>query len=426
MKTVLMIAPYFVPRRRVGALRPFKFAIHLRSYGYDPVVLTIADPGSRLTNREKKLLQDIKIIKIEPPFDRTTSPKNEVNPEDQVHPFLDWLDKQTPLDTWIYLFIWRYFYILQKVKETDPDIVWATGDPWSGLWLGEKLARNLSKPFVADFRDPWTVSGVNLRERSPFSMEIDKIVEKKIIDNAQKLIFTSRLTEKRYTDSYKLKDEKTATIYNSYDQTLIKDPENVAWGEELDPDYLNIIFFGRFRRLSPATPVAEALRELKKLNAEDVSYIHIHSFGKPDTGNIKIIREYGVEKNFIYHKPVVPEKMIPILESADILLLSTNMDRKEIIPAKLWDYLSVDIPILSIAPNPEIGEIIMRSKAGIQVHPDERIELAELLHSFAQAKRNDESFLLSPEQEIPDREIYEARHTSGELASVFDELLTDG
>ncbi|MDZ7682579.1 MAG: hypothetical protein U5J63_12930 [Fodinibius sp.] len=30
MKKLLMVAPYFLPRRRVGALRPFKFAIHLR------------------------------------------------------------------------------------------------------------------------------------------------------------------------------------------------------------------------------------------------------------------------------------------------------------------------------------------------------------------------------------------------------------
>ena len=72
-----------------------------------------------------------------------------------------------------------------------------------------------------------------------------------------------------------------------------------------------MIFFGRFRRLSPVTPVADALKVLKNINSEDASNIHIHSFGKPDADNLKLIREYGLENNFIFHEPVVPEKMLP-------------------------------------------------------------------------------------------------------------------
>lgn len=421
-----MIAPYFVPRRRVGALRPFKFAIHLRSFGYQPYVLTIASPESTSTDSEKKVLEDIPIIEIESPFDRTTQKTSGTKTDENESPVLNWLDKNTPLDSWIYLFLLKYFEIFKKAKEINPDIIWATGDPWSSLWLGEKLSHSLSKPLVADFRDPWTVSDVNLRNRSGFSMAIDKEIEKKIIYNADKLIFTSRLTRERYSEHYKLTGEKAKTIYNSFDLTLAKANKDETWGEELNPEYLNLIFFGRFRRLSPVTPVADALKELKKMSTGDASYICIHSFGKPDPQNLYMIREYGLEKNFIYHEPVVPEKMLPVLKSADILLLSTNMDREQVIPAKLWDYLSVEIPILSITPNPEVGDIIMRSKAGIQVHPHEKVEIAELLQSFAKAKRNDESFLLSPEKEIPDRNIYEAKHTSEELASVFDDLLTNG
>ena len=421
-----MIAPYFIPRRRVGALRPFKFAVHLRSYGYQPVILTISSPKNECTELEKKLLEEIQVLEIDPPFDRTTPKKKNSDSKEKQKSFLDWLDKQTPLDSWIYLFLMRYFKIFQKVKKLDPEIIWATGDPWSGLWLGEKLSRSLSKPFVADFRDPWTFSNVNLRERSPFSMDIDRQVEKRVIQNANRVVFTSGRTEKKYGEEFNLPATKTRTIYNSYDSSLIKEHKDQSWDETLNPDFLNLIFFGRFRRLSPVTPIANALKELISISPEDNLSIRIHSFGKPDSENLRAIREYGLEKNFIYHEPVVPEKMVPVLKSADILLLSTNMEREQVIPAKLWDYLSVQIPILSITPNPEVGDIIMRSKAGIQVQPDKKAEIAELLQSFAKAKRNGESFLLSPEKEIPDRNMYEAKHTSGELASMFDELLANG
>lgn len=420
-----MIAPYFIPRRRVGALRPFKFAIHLQSYGYQPVVLTIAGSASQYTELEKRLLCNIPIIKIKTPFDRTLD-KEESLFDGKDNTFFDWIDKHTPVDSWIYLFFWKYSEIKEKVKKIDPDLIWATGDPWSGLWLGEKLSRSLSKPFVADFRDPWTLSNVKLRERSSFSMSIDRRIEKRVLQNADKFIFTSKLTEKKYADVFYLPEEKSQTIYNSFDPTLTKEYKDEVWNENLDPNHLQLVFFGRFRRLSPVTPICNALKKLKEGFPEDASFIKIHSFGTPDKQDLHTIKKYELEENFIFHKPVAPEKIIPILSSFDILLLSTNMERDLVIPAKLWDYLSVNIPIFSITPNPEVGDIIMRSKSGIQVHPKELSEIAELLHSFAQAKRDHHSFLLAPEEKYPDRKRYQAKYTTRELAEVFDELLKHG
>ena len=430
MRKVFMVAPYFTPRRKVGALRPFKFAIHLQSFGYQPYVLTIADSESTCTRREKELLEDIPIVSIEPPMDRTTSDTKSRSgnrgSEKLTSQLMDWIDQQTPMDTWVYLFLKNYFWIRKKAREIDPDIVWATGDPWSGLWLGKKIAKDLSLPFVADFRDPWTLSRIGLRKRSSFSEGIDQQIEKSIVQNASKLIYTSRLTENKYRDRYHLPEDKTETIYNSFDRTLLDEAENRSVDLDLNPDYLNLIFLGRFRRLSPVRPIVEALSELKERSSEHAEYIHIHSFGEPDAKQYSTIRNHGLERNFTFHPRVVPENVGGVLKNGDILLLSTSPERHEVIPAKLWDYLSVEIPILSIAPNPEVGEIIMRSKAGIQVNPDQTHELAEILKSFATAKMSGESLLLSPEKEIPDRNIYEAKTKTGELAALFDELLTDG
>jgi glycosyltransferase involved in cell wall biosynthesis len=427
MKSVLMIAPYFVPRRRVGALRPFKFAIHLKRYSYNPVVLTIANPDGRLTQKEKKLLDGIKVIEVGSPLDRTEKVKSEKEKRTSrlSESVMGWIDKQTPVDSWIYLFKLRYSWILQKAKEIAPELVWATGDPWSGLWLGEKLAAELKKPYVADFRDPWTLAKVNLRERSLFSAGLDREAEKKVVKNADKIIFTSKLTEKKYSDHYKFGENKSATIYNSFDTVLVKPKHDKNRSLNVDNETLNLIFFGRFRRLSPVNSVANALDVLKKKFPEDSKYIRIHSFGEPDSENRDIIQYFGLQENFVFHQPVIPENMIPVLKSADILLLSTNTDRQEIIPAKLWDYLSVEKPIFSIAPNPEVGEIIMKSKAGLQVHPDEKEEIAEILHSFAVAKRNNETFLFAMEEDLPDRNVYESQETTKQLAAVFDELTSN-
>lgn len=431
MKTVLMIAPYFVPRRRVGSQRPYKFAIHLRSYGYEPVILTIANTGTEMTSKEKEFLNGIKIIEIKPPFDHTANAQtNSITSEQKVkkrvaNKFIEWLDKQTPMDSWIYLFMLRYLNIRNKVSEINPDLVWATGDPWSSLWLGEKLSQAFSVPFIADFRDPWTLSKMQLRERSSFSAGIDMEIEKRIVMNADKLIFTANITEENYAGFYTFEKQKTATIYNSYDSTLPGVKIEDEWGTTFDTSHLNMIFFGRFRRLSPAHSIIKAMKVLKEKNPDAAERIKIHSFGIPDEENETAIREAALDNNFVYHQPVEPEKKDIVLKHADILLLSTDAQREEIIPAKLWDYLSVHTPIFSIAPNPEVADIIMRSKAGVQVHPGEKMEIAELLETFSKEKERRSDSLFTPESDIPDRGIYEARQTTKQLASIFDELLAD-
>ncbi len=422
-----MIAPYFVPRRRVGAQRPFKFVIHLRDYGYEPVILTIGTPGAAMTENEKEMLEGIEIISVGAPFDQTVKkPSKKGEKKSKLgQDLLDWIDKQTPMDSWIFLFLARYFSIKKNVTQVQPDLIWATGDPWSSLWLGEKLSKSLEIPFIADFRDPWTLSNLPLRNRSSFSEGIDMEIEKRIVQSADKLIFTAMLTEYLYSDFYNLPEDKTATIYNSYANT-ISDTEVDEWDAEIDPGNLNMIFFGQFRRLSPVKSIVKALKILQNKNHEASKRIKIHSFGLPDEQNMNRIKDAGLLQNFTFHEPVEPEKKDQVLKHADILLLSTDEKREEVIPAKLWDYLSVHTPIFSIAPNPEVADIIMRSKAGVQVHPGEKMEIAALLESFSIEKANRSNSLFMPETILPDRGIYEAKQTTKQLASIFDEVLEDG
>ncbi len=426
MKTVLMIAPYFIPRRRVGALRPFKFVIHLKKFGYEPVVLTIGAPGSNKTTIEKELLDGITVIETSTPFDQTGASEKKSETTGFTKNFskavLNWIDKQTPLDTWIYLFKAKYRSIYTEIKKIDPDIVWATGDPWSGLWLGEKISNDLNKPFIADFRDPWTLSQVNLRARSSFSSHWDQKIEKKILARADRITFTSEQARIKYTKTYSNIANKSVTIFNSFDRNLLNPNPVNKWDENLDRDKLNVIFFGRFRRLSPVKHIAKALNNLKIDTPDILKDIRIHSFGFPDSECHDNIQKLDLGKFFVSHDSVMPEYMTSVLKSADILLLSTNVERDDIIPAKLWDYLSVDVPILSIVSNPEIGEIIDKTKSGIQLHPEETGRIAELLTDFVLAKKKNGSVAFSEKSDHANREIYSSEYTTRQLASILDEL----
>lgn len=429
MKTVLMVAPYFIPRRRVGSLRPFKFAKHLMNLGWNVKILTIGTSSDELTDREKEALKNVEIIPVTPPFDRTASSSKSNKKKSSSKSFFDkigeWVDKHTPADTWIYLFLMRYFQILKKVKAAKPDIIWCTGDPWSGLWLGDKIAKNLNVPLVADFRDPWTLTSVNLRNRSDFSRNMDQKMEKKIIQNADRVIFTSKAAQEAYKSYYSLTDSKTDTIYNSFDSTVQNQKEESGWDGKLDKSKLNILFFGQFRRLSPAKPMADILRVLKKKSTNAFEHIQINSFGEMIPEEKKYIMDAGLESSFTEHEKVLPELSKTVLNKADLLLVSTHEKREHIIPAKLWEYLSIEKPILSITPNSEIGEILKRSGAGVHFHPKEKNKVADFLIQAVENKNSGKPIVSITDVTQSGRNEYDASATAGQLANILESLVKD-
>ena len=424
---MLMIAPYFVPRRRVGAQRPFKFAIHLEKFGWKPTVITIADQNQDLSANEKRLLKEVEIIEVKPPFDRTTNQssvkavKQEENKKKGMADRLsDWIDKQVPMDTWFFFFLLNYRTIQKKSEELSPDIIWSTGDPWSGHWLGEKLSENLSVPWIADFRDPWTLSELSLRHRSAFSEKLDRKYESRFIKKADKLIFTSQQTSNIYKEHYKLSEYKTETIYNSFDPNLFPETKKTVWSADIDEKKFNIFFFGKFRRLSPIEPILQSVKKLEEMDAEKADNLLIHSFGIPDEDQLKLIREHNAEKYFDFHDPVLPELTIPVLKKADLLFLSTDPSRKNIIPAKLWDYLATGIPILSVAPNPEISDILSKSASGEQFDPDNLTGISnyiiELMADGKMAKKAVTSGVSD----------FTTESSAEKLALIMDDLTSDG
>ena len=429
MKKVLMISPFFIPRRRVGALRVFKFAIHLKDFGYQPGILSVQDDSGILTEKETELLEGIPQFSISPPFDKTSNhdlPQNKAPEKEKMSGFSPaaWVDKHTPMDTWIYLFLLRYSSIMKIAKEWNPDIVWATGDPLSALWLGRKIAKSLHKPFVADFRDPWVPGGVSLRQRSAFSSLFDRRAERQIVKEAARMVFTSRSTEQAYREYYDLNPDVTTTIYNSSSRLLVESTDHETGPRLSEEGKFTLLFFGRFRRLSPAEPIISTIQTLKEHEGEKIGeLLEIHSFGRPDPHQSELIAESGLEKMFIFHDIIPPEKSASVLNEADLLLLTTHKERKLVIPAKLWEYLNANPPVLSIAPNPEIGEIINQLEKGCHAGPDNPGIAARYLAEQIRKKMKGEADQHSTPIAESMRDRYGSYETTRTLSLLFDDLL---
>ena len=424
MPTVLLVAPYFLPRRRVGAMRPLRFAIHLREFGWDPVVMTIASRGS-LTTREAELLEGVPVVELRPPFDLTGGSESQLGGEEgRGAGGRRLLRLPLPVDGWLPFFLSAYGRILREVRRIRPDAVWSTGDPWSGLVITERFCRRLGIPWIADFRDPWTICRVRSRGRGPILRAMDRHFEGRVLRGADAILFQATETERRYRERFAELGLRTRTITNSFDEALLADPVFAGGAPPPVPgDQLHIGFFGRFREMSPAGPMIQALAEAGRRQPEPAAAVHVHSFGPLNAADQASAEAHGLADRFHAEEAVPLEEALSALRRFDILLLSTHPDRDEIIPAKLLEYLAVGRPILSLSPNPEVAGILEETGTGVQLPVDDAAGLADLLVACAGAKREGRRLPIPFACDQGRVAAYEARATTRQLADLLESIV---
>lgn len=434
MKSVLMISPYFPPRKRVGSLRAYKFAKYLRESGYQPVIVCLETKGSELTPEEKTALDGSFIYHLKNPFDLTskrsgsqlgvgkklfsegTSHKSIEKPPKRSLSGL--VDKWFPIDTWLPVLLPQLAEVSSIVEKHDCKLIWSTGDPWSALVFSRILSKKHDLPWIADFRDPWTLCSTRYNDRPESILRLDQREERKIIRSATKVVFTAETTSEIYASYYPEHAGKFKTIYNSFDINLSLNHKQKS--AQNDNQALNILFFGRFRDLSPASPIMYILHHLKQNNENLMQGVKLLYFGAMSHEDHALGKKLNVLEYFSQQDPVHHDKATEVLNKADLLLLSTDPGRFEIIPAKLWDYLPSSTPILSIAPNPEISKILHKTGRGVSFRPDDIAGCALFLESVLLNRSLPDDFSNVHDDEL---KSFTSKATSSDLAGLFDSIL---
>ena len=416
-------------------MRPFRFAIHLREFGWEPTILTIASPGAQLTDKEAHLLKDIRVRSITSPIDRTFRSESQLGPlsgkegrsrQGALASWIATLDRQFPVDTWLPLFAAKFGTMLRQAAEVNPQVIWATGDPWSGLVAGQWLSKRLGVPYIADFRDPWTLSEVRTRKKWAWVKRIDQRAERRVVAGADVLMFQTRRVADAYRERYACLDPTMVVIANSFDPDVFDDPiaiEGGVNGEDVLSDrssMLRIGFFGRFRAMSPAAPIMDALAELQKRQASLAERVCVHSFGPLSEADAARARAHGLEGRFVCEDAVPLEKALSVLRRFDLLLVSTDMRRRHIIPAKVFEYLAVGRPILSLSPNPEVGEMLQRTGTGVQMQDKEAV--ARLLTDCIHARELGQPLPIPFDPKPEEIMRHDARATTREFVRTLDAL----
>jgi glycosyltransferase involved in cell wall biosynthesis len=394
VRKVLMVAYTFPPMGGSGVQRTVKFAKYLPEFGWHPVILTVSNPSLR--EADVSLLEE---LPIDLPVYRTPdgnlpdllrrtarkiglissdgrhaektgsdssilSPPAKSQSRTALSRFADvWL--QIP-DQFIYWLPTALRVGLRVVKQCD--VIYSTSDPFTDHIVAVLLHALSGKPWVADFRDPWTQYVTYQRWSSRLRSRVDVFFEKRLLKIPDVVSVTCAATAKSFQEICpSLPKDKFIEITNGFDAEdfqLVCSPF----------DRFTIAYTGRFHgKKNTSHSFLRALGELRRECPELVAEIQVLFAGMFEEECRTLLKQWDLEEmarplGYVSHR-----KSVELLLKSHVLLLTLNDEPGVNLtyPGKLFEYLAAEKTILALVPAGATADLIRDMEAGLVIAPDD-------------------------------------------------------
>lgn len=223
------------------------------------------------------------------------------------------------------------------LEHWTPDVIYATGPPFTGLLIGYRLSKAFGVPLITELRDRW----VDDPYYPPpvWRLRIDGALERRVIERSSALVTVSE----PWAVDYRAKYAKPVTVvYNGYDPEALEGAASVG---AMNDTALRIVYTGGIYpgRRDPA-PLFAAMQSLNLTPDR----IRMDFYGTNPDHVWPIARQYDVEALVTVNPPVTHREAVELQQGADILLLMQWNDPREQgnVPGKLFEYMGARRPIL--------------------------------------------------------------------------------
>jgi glycosyltransferase involved in cell wall biosynthesis len=435
-KRVLIVAYYFPPSGGPGVQRVLKFAKYLPEFGWDPAVLTVRDGD--YPARDPSLLAEIPpgmpvhrtpIFEPYTVYRALTGKKKgeavDVNtnyrPGTKV-PLAEKLSQAVRAT----LFIpdarvgWLPYGLgrgARIAREWGADLIFSSSPPYTAALLGRGIARRAKLPWVFELRDPWT-GFLSAPVRHGPSRDLDRRLERNCVRDADRVVLAWRGIGRDLESKYPgLGAPKFRLIENGFD------PDDLAGVEPIRSDRFTVVYTGSMYGVRNPGTFLEAVARL--LGGGRVS---------PGELLVRFVGRFGDEVRAMFRRPelegVVEEvghrphaESVRYTLGADVLLLVVDdvAGSEGIVPGKVFEYIGARRPILAVAPEGDVADLIRRTGAGVVVDRNDVNGMAEALARWIEERRATGGVAFPGREDEVNR--LSRRGRTEQLARVFDEVL---
>jgi glycosyltransferase involved in cell wall biosynthesis len=412
----VFIAFEFPPLATGGVYRALGLVEHMPAHGIDLDVVTVDPSDYRDWTRA--------------PFDEQLASR--IPPSTRVHytasGFPRWYWRLTnrrlgrkvaQLAHWgdpVSLF-WRkpLFETLDRiVEERRPDVILATAPPFGVTVLARAAARRYRLPWVADWRDPWTLWRMTPLPSYAHYLYI-KAQERAALREANVSVATSHVTCADWQRIFPKADpRRLVTVYNGYDRARVQ--PTVPRGPIRTITHIGHFYYdpqSREALLSPRhtrplhrwmfyTPRREdwlyrspyffllGLRRFADQHPALASRLRVKFAGAVPDWLPPMLRATGTESLVELLGWVEHRHAAALADTADALLLTSAKvlgGRDYSVAGKLFEYVGARRPVLGVLTDGAMRDLITESGLGVLADPDDTDAVAAAIASVALADR---------------------------------------
>jgi glycosyltransferase involved in cell wall biosynthesis len=401
---ILFLADNFPPERNAQASRVHERARYWVKWGHQVTVVTCAPnspegrvfPGYRNAWRWKEELDGIQVVRV-----KTFITRN----EGVLRRMLDYLS-----------FLPAAF--LAGLREQSPDIIAATSPQMFAALAACSLALFKRRPWLLEISDLWPESVLAVGAMSSPNIII------RLLDRVMQFLYRRADRIVVLTDAFKqriaargISPGKIHTIQNGADLTVYRPRDrdaNLARSLRLPPKAFVIGYLGT---IGMAHGLEGVLDAAERLLGTHIRFLLVGP-GAERERLMKLARQRGLA-NVLFILPQPKSEMPRYWSLCNIALVHLKNEPlfATVIPSKLFEAMSMGVPILLVAPEGEASKLVEAEGVGIHVPPGDSEALAQVIALLA---KSDDSL-----QELADCCGRTApRHSREEQARLYLDVLS--
>ncbi len=387
-----MVAYHFPPvGHSSGVHRTLKFSQYLPAHGWQPSILTIHPRAYERVSGHQ--LKDVpSSIHVERACGLDTAKHLAIM--GRYPGFLALPDR------WISWWPGAVISGLMLIRKYQSRVIFSTYPIATAHLIGLALHKLTGLPWVADFRDSMTEADY---PSGRVKWKIYRWIERKVVESADKVIFTTPGTIRMYLERYPcIPKERWVVIENGFDEENFREAERaLATIQPISTKKLVTLVHSGLLYPWERDPqdFFTALQELKQEGAIDECALHIvlRASGN-ETEYQKILNNLNIADVVELAPPISYGDALCEMLSVDGLLIFQASNCNHQIPAKIYEYLRARKPILALTDS--VGNTAgVLKKAGIDtiVALDDKRQIKLRLMSFLELVRKHQAPIASDE-----------------------------
>lgn len=241
----------------------------------------------------------------------------------------------------------------ELLEQWKPDVIYATGPPFTGLLVGYRLSKQFDIPLITELRDRWVDDPYD--PPPGWRLRIDGALERRVIGRSSALVTVSEPWAEDYRAKY---GKPVAVVYNGYDPEAMEGAASMGSSGDVA---LRIVYTGGiYPGKRDPTPLFAAMQSLKL----GPDRIRVDFYGTNPDHVWPIANRYDVEPLVHVNPPVTHREAVELQQNADILLLMQWNDPREQgnVPGKLFEYMGARRPILLLGLENGVPAAFLRER----------------------------------------------------------------